>query len=101
MTTTNPENNNEDNNNNKIDYVAIQTEVLTLLKDRIPYARPEEILSLMGSILTSVLCGTADMVKEHQNKFIDKTYFATTLLDMIANSVKLTIKSTYDMEKLV
>lgn len=101
MTNQQDNNNNNNKDNEKIDYAALQTEVLLLLKDRIPNAKPEEVLSLISSLLVSMICGTTDMVKDHQNKFLDKEHMALGLLDMITNSVRHTIKSNYEMEKLV
>lgn len=88
-------------NNNKIDYQALQTEILLFMKDKIPQASPEEVLTVMGSLLTSMICGTADMVKDLRNKYVNKEEMALGLLDVITASVRQSIKSNYDMEKLV
>jgi hypothetical protein len=93
-------NNNKDENN-KIDYVALQTEILLFMKDKIPHASPEEVLTIMGSLLTSMICGTADMVKDQRNTFVDKEGMALGLLELITRSVRESIKSNYEMEKLV
>jgi hypothetical protein len=101
VTTSKENNKDKDEDTNKIDYEAVQTEVLLLLKKRIPYASPEEVLSIMSSLLTSMICGTADMVKDLKNKYVNKEEMALGLLEVITTSVRHTIKSNYEMEKLV
>ena len=98
---TNQDNNNNNDQEEKIDYDAVQTEILLLIKERLPHAQPEHILSLMGALTTSIILGTADMVKDLNNKFLNKQDFSLTLLDLITRSVKESIKSNYEMEKLV
>lgn len=92
-------NNNEERP--EIDYVGIQTEILLLMKERMPKAAPSEVCAIMGSLLTAVICGTADMIKDKENKYLNKSEFATSLLEAITTTVRMTIKSNYEMEKYV
>ena len=104
----------EEKTTTRIDYEKITIELMKTIRKEFKDIRPEELLTLSGSFLTTLILSTVDTLdfmnlqREQQernntikNVRIDKTRAALNLCDTISETIKDTIKYMYETEKLI
>ena len=94
----------EEKTTTRIDYEKITIELMKTIRKECKDIRPEELLTLSGSFLTTLILSTVDTLdfmnlqreQERNNTLknvrIDKTRAALNLCDTISETIKDTIK---------
>ena len=91
----------------RVNYEKITLEIMKVIIKECRDIRPEELLTLSGSFMTTLILSTVDtldalnITKGQKNVRIDKTKAALNLTDTITATVKDTIRYMHDTEKLV